>query len=196
MVSRDEVINYVITSELLKNAIVNICPPQWRDDFESHIFLQVLEMNPNKLIKAYNKGYIDWLLVRIMTNQLKTSSSFWKLYRNNGSYSVRTLYREELPKTLNWLSGEMGYGNPGDETVTFLDTEEGVYDDTLDIQREIIDKLLNHTQPYHRVLFQLHLDGLTYRQIEKRTGVKYHTLRVIILKVKDQFKEIIKNDLH
>jgi|WetSurMetagenome_2_1015567.scaffolds.fasta_scaffold81271_3 hypothetical protein len=179
--NRNEAINYVITSPLIESAIVNICPIKYREDFRSHFYLQILEIKNNKLEKAFNDGYIDWLCIRIMSNQLNSNTStFWKLYRNNGSYSDFTDSIEDL-----YSEGVMQHKSGNEE----YDEE---YDSIVEDRIKLIKDLLTDRHWYHTELFKLHLDGLSYKEIEKKTKINYQNIRLSIL----QTKEFIKNKLN
>lgn len=190
--TKNDIVVYIMRSDLINSAINNICPPKFRDDFKSHFYLQLLEMKETKLQRAWNGGWLDWLCVRILSNQMNSNtSSFWKIYRNGGFAGEKKVYsqaelnefREAHKDEWRPLSYE-GYFtliDDGEENIERLEL--------IEFRRSMIIDKLNGRHFYHRHLFLLHLDGMTYRQIEKETGISYQSVRLSIIATTDWLKK-------
>lgn len=185
---------------MLNSTINNICPPQWKDDFRSHFLLQLMEMKETKLQQAWNNGWIEWLCVKILSNQMNSNtSSFWKIYRNGGfngdrkvilqsDYEgIRNDYKEQ--ESSNPISYEGAFGHDtSDDDIERLEL--------IELKRDRIIEALNGRHYYHRHLFILHINGMTYRQIEKETEISYQSIRLSILSTIEWLKNNLKNDIN
>jgi hypothetical protein len=48
-----------------------------RDDFAQHIFVQLLETKPSKIVELYNKNQLRFFIVRLILNQARSNTSSW-----------------------------------------------------------------------------------------------------------------------
>lgn len=189
---RNEVIVKISKSDLINSAIRRICPPKWRDDFQAHFYLQLFEMKAEKLIKADTEGWIDWLCVSILSNQMNSNtSSFWKIYRNGGTAGEKKIWTEsELWKDEGdgrALDLELNRHQP--------DTSEGDIELKIEWEARMLKVVnaLNSRHYYHRHLYLMHLNGMSYRKIERETGISYQSVRLSILATTEWLKKNIND---
>ena len=171
------IFEYILISEKINDCIARI-PSKYRDDFKQHFYVQMLEMKEDKVLNAYSNGYLDWLCIRVITNQYNSNtSSFYNLYRD--------------------------YNKPTTGYIQFEDVNESdiVYvNDNLEKQGEDlnkfknIEKLLNDRHFYHKQLWYMYyIEEMSYRDIEKQTGINFQSVRSSVLKtneyIKNNFKE-------
>lgn len=192
---RNRILIAVMENELIQSAIRNICPHMLRDDFTQHFYIQLLEMREDKLIAAWEGGYIEWLCVRILSNQMGNRSSFWKMFRNSGNPSTeKKVFGEDWGFQTNFWDKErlevgLQYKIPID------DSEENIERlIELEIKRDTVILALNSRHYYHRHLYLLHLDGMTYKDIHRETGISYQSVRLSILATTEWLKNNITNN--
>jgi DNA-directed RNA polymerase specialized sigma24 family protein len=134
-----------------------------REDFKSFIMDNLLD-KPEKLVKAYNEGFIDYYIWRIISNQYYSTSSPW--YRK---FTIKDNIMVDIPE---------------DEPEVSID-EESVL--------KQIKNILNRTHWYNRVLFEMYyFEKLTYQKIQEKTGINYISVRRTVMKTLEDIKKQIK----
>lgn len=78
---------HIYQNKLINNIIIKLIPNDYRDDFKSHFYLQILEHDNIKLNYLFERGALNWFCIAIIKNQRGNKSSFWKTYRNSGTYN-------------------------------------------------------------------------------------------------------------
>jgi len=182
--NKTKIIEWVYNNAAIDQAIKRIVKPIYYDDFKSHLILQMMEQDEDKLIKLYNKNELIYFTVSIILNQWRSnSSSFWKIYRNNG------------------FSGKH---NP--IKYTDLEPNKEISDDFDDLMKIDLIKLNNTVKSllnkqyddflineYHKRLFIMYyFENKTYRQIQKDTEINFITVRRSVI---DTLKYVKKNIL-
>ncbi len=77
---KDKIFNYIINSNRINESIDNIVEDKkYIEDFKQHFYIQMLEMDEEKLKRAYLEGWIDWLCIRVMLNQWRSKNSSQKI---------------------------------------------------------------------------------------------------------------------
>jgi len=153
---------YFHESETVKNMFLKIKSNQ-REDFKSFIMDNLLD-KPEKLIKSYNEGFIDYYIWRIIENQYYSTTSPW--------------YRKFL------IKDNIMIDIAEDEPEVNID-EESVL--------EQVKNILKRTHWYDRVLFEMYyLEKMTYKQIESKTGINYISIRRTVMKTLENVKKQIK----
>lgn len=153
---KDDIFTYIVNSSRINEAIDNIVDEKkYIIDFKQHFYLQMLEMDGNKLAKAYLNGYIDWLCIRVMLNQWRSkTSSFYYQYRD------KSIKYDELIDDFKQID---------DDKIDFD------YKKAEDILKGRNDKFLD--RQYHEVLFRLYFeDGYNYREISEMTGININSV--------------------
>jgi hypothetical protein len=178
---REKIIEYIIESPRITQAIRNICPGILHDDFQSHFYLQILTMKPEKLIKAYESGYLDFLCIRIMTNQFNSkSSSFFKIYKGSQAIEI-----------IDWDTA-LRYNNiPDDE---YIETKEYKLEDVI---KDVLPKHkhIGTGDWYDYELYNLYFyKNLTYQKIEKMTGINFRSVSLSVRKTVKKIKEYINDN--
>ena len=182
---KNKIIESVYNNKLLNEAIDNIVEKKWREDFKSHFITQLMAVDEAKLIGLYERREIDWFCLKIITNQWKsTTSTFWKLYRNNGFNGVNPVYytdvlfneREEVKEEESIFIGDVS------------EIEKRV-EDLLDIQYS--EFLINQ---YHKKIFQMrHFQKMSVGEIAEETSIHYRAVLRSIHKTEKYIKNKIIN---
>ena len=76
MKERNEAIIYVHNSQTIKNMFLKVKPCD-RDELRSYLYEILLE-KPDRLVKAYSEGWLDFLIWRIIDNQYNSTTSPFK----------------------------------------------------------------------------------------------------------------------
>jgi len=88
-------VNFVYNSDKISKAIDKICNKNFKfheavsltKEFRDFIYSEIALSSKTNLIKAHKEGKVEYLAIRIILNQIQsTSSPFYKLYRNNQQY--------------------------------------------------------------------------------------------------------------
>jgi RNA polymerase sigma factor (sigma-70 family) len=136
--------------------------PNHRDDFKSFIMDNLID-KPDKLIKAYEEGWLDFYIWRIVANQYYSTTSPW--------------YRKHLIKENVMID------IPEDEPEVSIDTENVVNQ---------VKTILNTLHWYDRTLFEMYyFDKLTYQKIQEKTGINYISVRRTVMKTLENIKKQI-----
>jgi len=155
---------YFHESETIRNMFMKI-KPNHRDDFKSFIMDNLID-KPDKLIKAYEEGWLDFYIWRIVANQYYSTTSPW--------------YRKHLIKENVMID------IPEDEPEVSIDTENVVNQ---------VKTILNTLHWYDRTLFEMYyFDKLTYQKIQEKTGINYISVRRTVMKTLEKIKTQIKYD--
>lgn len=169
-----EIQDYIINNKIINDYFSKV-QAEWKDDFKSHIYLIIFEMNDSKLESLYEKGELGKFIVGIITNQLKSkTSSFYNLYKKNTeidyySYNLVNDFKPTEEIIRNEINKKINYSN-------------------------IMNKLKGF-HPYHLSLFKLkYVDGLTIKQISEKLNIKYTTVYASIRKTEDKLKKLKWNN--
>jgi hypothetical protein len=169
MDKRETIKDYIIKNRPIKEFMGKV-PSDIRGDFQSHIWCIILEMEPDKLIRLYDEGILGKYIMGIMMIQLKMTNSTF-----NQTYRIKTI---ETDMT---------------QMVQEETEEEDVQMDIIKWKR--ITETINRVRPMDSVLFRMYygidddnnlVEPKTYGEIQKITGLKYHTIRKSILRTKSK----------
>jgi hypothetical protein len=169
---RDKIFTYIVNSNRINDSINNIVDDKkYLEDFKQHFYLQMLEMDENKIIRAYIDGYLDWLCIRVMLNQWRSkTSSFYYQYRD-----TNVSYQDDLKDVKDEKSSDIQFDYKQAECYI----------------RDRNEKWLD--KQYHLTLFKLYFDeGHNYRQISEMTGININSVAQSINKSLDYIKKKIK----
>ena len=161
----NEALIYFSESETIFNMFMKI-KSHHRDDFKSFILDNILD-KPEKLVKSYQEGYIDYYIWRIISNQYYSTTSPW--------------YRKHL------IKDNVMVDIPEDEVEVSIDEEDIVNQ---------VKNILTRIHWYDRTLFQLYyFDKMTYQKIQEKTGINYISVRRSVMKTLENVKkQLNKND--
>ena len=152
---------YFYESETIRNMFLKI-KSHHREDFNSFI-MDILIDNPDKLIKAYEEGWIDFYIWRIIANQYYSTTSPW--YRK---YLIKENIMIDVPE---------------EDIETSVD-EESVLNQ--------VKEALKRTHWYNRTLFEMYyFEKLTYQKIQEKTGINYISVRRTVIKTLEDIKKQI-----
>lgn len=176
---RDKIINYILNNPIINDYFSKV-QPDLRGDFESHIWLIIMEMIGDKdksitIERLYNSGDLGRFIVGVITNQLKSNtSSFTRLYKESS-----IVYNGEIP----------------DKAEDYIETTHPAK-----VVLRIINEL-NHIHYADAVLFKLYygIDPITnkltkpktYAEIQQLIGINYQTVRNSVIKTKNQITKVI-----
>lgn len=166
---RNKILLYVYNSKNINNAVSKISAPQHRDDLKSHLCLQLMDINLNKLKSLYYKNKIEFYCISILKNEYRNKNSkFYKLYRIN---------YDELNSNIIELYND-------------IDNSEDKY--------ILFDKIMNQlrfVRPDKSIVFEMYyIKNMTYEEISELTGVNYLAIRRRVIDTVEFIKERLKND--
>jgi DNA-directed RNA polymerase specialized sigma24 family protein len=79
---KEEIISQLYLSKEVNEAIQKMEPAELRDDLKAEMFLALMELPDDRVIKMHEQGFIKFYLVRMMLNMIKSDrSSFYNKYR-------------------------------------------------------------------------------------------------------------------
>jgi len=160
----NDALKYFYESETVTNIFLKV-KSHHREDFKSFI-MDILIDNPDKLVKSYEEGWIDFYIWRIVANQYYSNTSPW--YRK---YLIKENVMVDITE---------------DEPEISID-EESVLNQVKDI--------LNRVHWYDRTLFQMYyFEKMTYQKIQENTGINYISVRRTVMKTLEKIKTQIKYD--
>lgn len=86
--TREAVLTKLYSDESIDKAINKMEPDHLREDLKQEIFLVLCEMDEEKLLNIYNKGHMNFFIVRTMLNMIKSKTShFYFKFRNFIEYN-------------------------------------------------------------------------------------------------------------
>jgi DNA-directed RNA polymerase specialized sigma24 family protein len=132
-----------------------------RSEFKSFI-LDILLDNDEKLIKAYEGGWIDFFIWRIIANQYFSTTSPW--------------YRKHLIKDYTMI-----------DIPEIIEEDDSIQEDVI-IQK--VKDILRRTHWFNRKLFEMYyFDKMTYQEIQIKTGIGYTAVRRAVTKTLEDVKK-------
>lgn len=169
---KDKIFNYIINSNRINESIDNIVEDKkYIEDFKQHFYIQMLEMDEEKLKRAYLDGWIDWLCIRVMLNQWRSkNSSFYTTYKNTNFKYLEEGQdfedKKEVEIEFNYTMAEVILNNRKEKWI--------------------------HKQ-YHMTLFKLYFkDGHNYKKINELTGVSIGSIAHSVNKSLDYIRKKVK----
>jgi DNA-directed RNA polymerase specialized sigma24 family protein len=206
----DKALIYVDTSQTIKKMIGVHLPREVKEDFKSFLLLQLAELKPSKLIDSYENGYIDWLCLSIINAQSKSRSSRWnRLYevipQQNlqedeelcGILPSRATSLVEIDTSSVYEDGDLDIADEfSDPLVEEEDAQENIkyHTKSQDLSRKI-NSMVNTFPFYSKELWRLrHAEGLTMREISRKTGINYNSVYYNLRKSERQVKNELQNE--
>lgn len=174
--SNNEIVMMIVNDKNINDYIISSVSPSYRDDFKQNLSLMILEYNNVKLNLALSSNYLTFLIIRIIKNTNNDTSPFWKETKNSGQ-----------PKSKKTIEFNYNITISTDE----YDYEEDI---KLEMWSKKVDSILNNYHFYYTELFKLYRSGMTYRQIESATGIKYQSVRLAVLKTIGMLKKDLEDE--
>lgn len=173
------IIDKLIMDKSINETIDTFCPKELKGDFVSYLYLLLNDYDQNKLLAAYNGGYINKLCGRIILNQLKSNTSpFYTIYRSNGGKLHTHLIEYNV------------YSHDNYSEDPYVDREKWIIDKITEVRTHLMSR-----HYYHKDLFERYYFGLkTYQQIEKETGINFQSVRVSVMKTVGWLKIKMKEE--
>ena len=100
MSSREEIVNYVLKSKLLRTCVEcqivkSKSNAEYIDDLEQDMWVWLLTYDLEKLQDAYENNHLNALITKVLINQLySTTSPFYKTYKKFACNSDEITYKE------------------------------------------------------------------------------------------------------
>jgi DNA-directed RNA polymerase specialized sigma24 family protein len=206
----DKALIYVDTSQTIKKMIGVHLPREVKEDFKSFLLLQLAELKPSKLIDSYENGYIDWLCLSIINAQSKSRSSRWnRLYevipQQNlqedeelvGILPSRATSLVEIDTSSVYEDGDLDIADEfSDSLIDDEEAQENIkyHTKSQDLSRKI-NSMVNTFPFYSKELWRLrHAEGLTMREISRKTGINYNSVYYNLRKSERQVKNELQNE--
>lgn len=177
---REQIIKYILNNQII-NDYLNKVQEDYRDDFRSFIWLEILELydtKPEYVESLYIRNELGKFITGIIRNQLKSSTSkFYKQYKDNRFDEFQT-----------------------NKFNDFIDSETIHINTSILIVR--ILAILNRLHPRDAILFKLYygidpitsqiVEPLNYTQIGSKTGITYRIIKRCI----NQTTQIVKKEIN
>jgi len=167
----NEIFRYIENSSNIQKTIRGAIEPRLYDDFKSEVYLVLLELKDDKLITAYNEGWIDFLVFRIVTNTKGSNSRFHKEFRKFG---LRQAIVTEIDNDcLQYLQST--------SDIKYIKEKEEIL-----IQMQLI---LTNLSYLDKLLFmKYYFDGIDMKTMSKELGYNYTTVRKSVKRTFDYLK--------
>jgi hypothetical protein len=94
MLSSKTIISNLYDDPRIAEILNNIIKKNHREDFKSHLFLQLLNADKKKIISSYYKNEIYFYVTRIILNQYQSKTSSWFKDNNMGFYKDTLIISE------------------------------------------------------------------------------------------------------
>lgn len=203
--TREIVINEMISNTFYESVLKKyLSNKDERDEFRQVLWVILLEMDENKLIKYYDTKCLQYVYIGIINNQIKSSSSPWhrkhRLEKANDSL-IRDKNANNPNNNSNNDSGDMTNSLNDEEDTSLYDI---TYKENMEIKLDYIENKLNDIIKNDAFMirdvtvFKMHfIEELTYREISKKTLIPVTSIFNYIKNIKQQLiknKPTINND--
>lgn len=171
------IMEYVFKLKDVDNIIRSKVPAKYQDDMRSYLYLQLLEMNPDKLSKSYESGTIKFIIYSIV-------------HRNMDKSCLNCFYNKYISFDRN-TSDTYEYSNIDD--IPKMVEKEILHKRKVDL----IENYLNGIKPWGGVqaFREYYFNGLNCRQISEKYNINERTInRWINIVVKYLKNKIKQND--
>lgn len=151
----------------------------YKDELISELAVSYLN-NQESVNKALKEGYFNYYFISSVKNQVHSSTSpFHKNVRQTSNEGIEA----------SWLADQL-----------VDDNEDIEYKKMLDCQQEILDKVMDDIEVtyFQAQMFRMYyIEGLSYRKIEKETGVDHVTVHSTVSNIRDKiFEHLEKNNIY
>lgn len=176
---------FYLQEDLIRLITINV-PENLIEDATQEIVFIILEYDRDKIKTLWKNNELKWFIIRIITNQLKSATSpFFKNYIKPYRYNVEFEEKHED-------SYQIDLDNIIDE--------EKRYKKKMDLLKEVNiyldEKQQLSTQDYHDTrLFKLYNHNkLSFRGIQKLTGVHYVSAHLAVKRVQKEIDELFNSE--
>lgn len=178
---KDKIILYVWNNKAINNFLKKRINSNHYDDFKSELIMILYNMKEEKLFKAYEEGYIDLLVYRIIHTQWKSGTSeYARKYKKNICIPSDNEILDYNVSNEDW---SVIYDIDNQE---FLNGYKEYFYSKID---KVKDELL-HINPYDAYVFNLYyFEDMTYKEIGEKTKINYVTIRQMVIRT---LEKIIK----
>lgn len=164
--TRSQIIEQLFLSKNFNDCINKMDPDYLREDLKQEIILIVCEWDDDKIINLHNRGELEFFVVRVIINQIKSNTSpFAKKYRT---------FNEQLP-----------------DNDIMDDCAEIENQQLQELKESFAVAELDKLPWYNKGLIQLYLKHGNYRAIEKLTGIPFVSCYKTIKKSLNSIKQKI-----
>lgn len=185
----NEILLFIYNSEKINESIKKICQNKVKeDDIKSHLLIQIIDMDKEKVEEAYRNNYLEFLCIRIIMNQyISNHSSYSKLYGKNKKveYIDNLTFLNETQIDMKEHNENQINKNMDDKFLRLTDRDKVEY----------INRILLHIKPANAFLFRLYyFDGLSHSQIGRLIGINRQAVRYSIVNTIKYIKNSYEND--
>ena len=172
-----------VCGDRFNSFIDNICHiPHYKEDLR-HFIIEILLSKPEKYNKAIEDKWIDYIVIRIITNQWKSNTSpFYKQYRK-----FESEVSAEKAREVNYYLEV----NSDSQSVDYLIE--------LDDNETKVQNALHKLAPHYTVILSQWLgighEKQSVRQIAKKACMSPSTIYSHLVKAKGELIEILKTEI-
>lgn len=164
---KEQILKEIVKNNIYQNILVKyFSEKNERDEFRQFLFIQICEIDDEKIELIWSKNEFLWYYCGIVKNQVKSSSSAWNKYRESFKKNV------DISVFENYLENN----------------DEESYEDEINEKLSQIKQSINHylkVNPKYKTDFDLfklkYEQGLTYRAIAKKTNIPLTSVYQYIL---------------
>jgi hypothetical protein len=154
--TRNDIISALYTSKSFNDCIKKHGEPYHKEDLKQEVIAIVLELPDEKVIDLHTRGVLEYYVVRIVRNQIMSSSSpFFKTYR-------RTF--QEV--------GDIADAGSDEDSIEDRETKEALEDRVLEVVEQWANSGDNGLY-YRGNLIKLYMQVGNYRAIERATKIPF-----------------------
>gem|GEM_PF-849360 len=175
--TRNQIIEKLYTGKNFNDCIGKMEPDHLREDLKMEVIAIVCEIPEEKIIGLAERKELDFFVVKIILNQIKSNSSpFAKKYRQH------LVEYNGLHVNGEWENSKQGREFTKDEITFFTKRSQAIEADfNIDIEerelRELVEDMaleeIDREYWYNKGLIHLYLKHGNYRAIQAETGIPY-----------------------
>lgn len=198
---RNEIIAELYNSKDFNNCIDKMEPEHLREDLKQEIMVILLSKEPSLIVKLAQRGELNWYVVRIILNQVKSNSSpFVKKYRSQ-------LYCF-LGKAEALFNDKHFSENTTHSSIYFVTNKHKILSDHPDsdtelnirLRRELAEQaamrfISTELYWYDKKIVELYIRLGSYRLIEKETGIPWESCYGTVRRVQERIRKEVLNEV-
>lgn len=176
--SKNDIIEKLFTGKNFNDCLQKMEPDYLREDLKQEVILIVCEWSEDKIIKLHKDGALDFYVVKVILNQIKSNTSpFAKKYRQyvveyNGLH-VNGDWENDKQTGQEWVKDKVNFFTKRSsdlEKDESIDLEErGLREMIEDMAVEEVDKL----HWYDKGLIELYMKHGSFRAIQAQTKIPH-----------------------
>lgn len=163
---------------------------EWKNEFRQEIYLNILEMEREKLFRLWNAGEFKWFFCSLVKNEAVSSTSYW--YRKNRKWNAERLddgvdvkYLNAKYQNFNSENSEEEYEEQHQQNVEKINRMNTIINEQIENDPHLLKDF---------TLFKMqYFQGLKPKQISDKTNIKLRNVYAYISKAHKILLKEMKN---